>query len=550
MNYLKKKNKIVHGLTLAGLSLSSFSAMSGELNLTSSVSTSYINLERTSSNVSIDEPFGIYNTRDTIELLPSLGFNYKSRYLDSSLNVNKKHIKRLNEDNESTSNFTNYVFRNSFSLFSNQLKVSSINRQTYQVRDYRFGSFSDGIADDNLSKTQTHSITSAFGKNILDLFSVNLQLSASKNAADFNISSPSEKIDSSNYNGVLTLTSPINQKVTWNINAVTNVGKRETQEDFRSDLYDARLGVQLYGNISFILEANKSDYDFNNRSRFDQNRFNNTWGYGLKLDTKKLSFSIVQNESLSDEEESEDSNIGEDSFLSYTLAWNPTQRTALSASLTERFYGTSKNVNGHWQRKKWRASISLNDAITTYSRLQSDLEAFGVYVCPSEFEITLDACFQPDSLDYQLQGSEVVANLFQPNAVLTDEVILQTNGQFSLGYQGKRYGATLNLNSNESEFLESNRYQLRESASTSINFQLGRSSNLVASYEYAEVTSDAETVPDENTHVSISYNQKLSDKITWTLNASNRELVSEVRNGFEDKRLTVSFKYDFNKKSS
>lgn len=496
----------------------------------------------------------IYNTkfgeneakqRESITVRPSILTIYSSKKLTASVNANHYTVK-TSETNESTSNsssqkYTNLKYTSKLDLVKNALSLSLSGAQSYRNTSQQQDYFSDEIlAPEGLTQTKNNRAQLNFAIPNPLYFGLNIQSAYSTTETDRSLQSE-VGIDSDNTSVNARLYQGQNFKnINFDISAQYNDTSRANSPNFESTRVRGNFGFPLYRKVNFIITGSLEEYDtgqemFVTRTNLDTS----SYGAGLEWNpsnARKISLTYNQ---LDEGERQTD-------FVGLNIAWAFSPRTSMNFDYGKRFYGDAYQFNFRHALKYFRTSASYSEDLTSYARLGASTTTItGIFVC--EFGSTeLTDCFQPDSLDYQLQAGEEFRAATETETDITEEVIFRKTGAASIGYEKRKIKMAIEAKYQRTEYLESDRLSINRSLRFNINYALGRRTNVAFISSVSESQFNQEDAPDTILNNSLNFSRKLGQHLNLTMSARLLDRQSDIiqRDG-SDKRLTLGIKYTF-----
>jgi len=476
---------------------------------------------------------------------PSLLGSYSGRLISASLSANHSRVRRSVDSEDDTDdtnqNYTNLKYSSSLTLIENSLLFTLNGAQIYRVVNQQQAGFSDEIlGSGNLTKSRNNSAQLNFSIPNPLYFGFNLQSSYSKTQTDQSQESQTG-LDGDNLGVSVRLYQgkkirPIN----FDISAQYNDTSRANFENFESTSAQATFGFPIMKKVELVVTGSLDEYGidqtgFTGRPNLD------TTSYGAGF---KWSQSNGRNVSLTYNQLEEGEN--QTDFVGVNLAWAFSTRTALNFDYGKRFYGDAYRLDFRHSLKSLRTSVSYSEDVTTYSRLgASSTNTNGIFVC--EFGSTeLIDCFQPNSLDYQLQAGEEFRASTEIDTDISEEVILRKSGTASIGYQKRKVTMSMDATYRRTEYLESDRLSINRSLRLNVNYAMGRKTNVSLASSIATNQFNASETADTTLTTSINFRRSLSRYLNLNIAARllDRESDNLERNG-TDKRLTVGLNYTF-----
>lgn len=482
---------------------------------------------------------------EAFTIRPSLLGSYSGRLVSASLSANHSRVRQSVDSEDETANtnqdFTSLSYSSTLTLIENSLLLTLNGTQDYRVVNQQQADFSDEIlGSDNLTKSRNNSAQLDF--SIPNPLYVGLTLQSTYSKTQTELSQEGQTgVDGENVGVAVRLFQgkkirPIN----FNIFAQYNDTSRTNFQNFESTRVQANVGIPIIKEIDFIVTGNLEEYDagqagFTGRPNLD------TTSYGAGL---KWTPSIGRNMSLTYNQLEEGEN--QTKFLGVNLAWAFSTRTALNFDYGKRFYGDAYRLDFSHSLKSLRTSVSYSEDLTTFSRLgASSTNITGIFVCQFGSTELID-CFQPDSLDYQLQAGEEFRASTEVVTDISEEVILRKSGTASIGYQKRKVTLSIDASYRRTEYLESDRLSINRSLRLNVNYALGRKTDIgFASTLATNQFNELETA-DTTMTTSIDFRRSIGRYLNLTIGARllDRESDNLERNG-SDKRLTVGLNYAF-----
>jgi uncharacterized protein (PEP-CTERM system associated) len=232
-------------------------------------------------------------------------------------------------------------------------------------------------------------------------------------------------------------------------------------------------------------------------------------------------------------------------FIGASTQWAFSNRTSLLFDYGKRFYGDAYTFKFDYNAKALRSSISYNEDVTTFARLNTTTQDVGIFVC-SFGSSDLEDCFQPDSLEYVLQPGEEFRSLAEISSDIAEDVLFRKRGNISIGYEKRKMKASLNVTHGTTEYLESDRERTRTSASLNLGYTLGRSSNVSLVTSVSQQTSRDDSNETRTFQSTLGFNRSFKKNVTGVLSLRHAK---QNRDGnsqdFVSTSLNASLVYQF-----
>ena len=536
-NLASKKNKIVKYFSVLLLILS-FSAVCQEVNISGGLNTSGYVYE---TKIDASEA----TQTESVTIKPSILGSYTSRGLSVSLAANYTKVKQNSDvdilNNNTEQNYTNLTYRSALTLIEDALFLTFSGGQNYRVINQQQAGFSDEIlSSENLTKSRSNRAQLDFSIPNPVYFGFNLQGTYSKvqtgqsqegqTGVDADNLGVSVKIFQGKY------IRPIN----FDISAQYNDTSRGNFQNFESTRVQGNFRFPIIKEIQFLITGRLDENNTDQTGLINSpNLDTNSYGAGLTWTP-----SNGRNLSLTYNQLEEGGN--QTKFLGLNLIWALSNRTQLNFDYSKRFFGDSYNLNFRHSLKSLRTSISYSEDITTFSRLGASSDnSTGIFVC--EFGSTeLIDCFQPGSLDYQLQAGEEFRTSSEVVTDISEEVILRKSGTASIGYDKRKIKMSIDASYRRTEYLESGRLSINRSLGFNVNYAIGRKTNISFSSNIAKNQFSELEAADTTITSSIDFRRNLGRYLIMNIavRVLDRESVNLNRNG-SDKRLTFGLNYSF-----
>ncbi|GAC40323.1 TIGR03016 family PEP-CTERM system-associated outer membrane protein [Paraglaciecola psychrophila] len=532
----KKPQQVKYAaILLMSLSFSAFGQavdISGKLNTTSYVTETQIGDNEASQT-------------EALIIKPSLLGSYNSRLLSASLTTNHSRVRRSvdseNVNNKTNQNYTDLKYTSNLTLIENALSLTLSGAQNYRVINQQQNGFSDVIlGSDNLTKNRNNSAQLNFSIPNPLYVGFTLQSTYSKTQTDQSQAGQTG-VDGEN----LGITARLFQgkyirPLNFDISAQYNDTSRANFQNFESTRVQANTGFPITKEVGFIVTGSLDEYD-TGQTEFSSRQNLDTTSYGAGLEwtpSNGRNLSLTYNQ-LEEGETTTD-------FLGVNLAWAFSNRTALNFDYGKRFFGDSYKLDFRHSLKSLRTSVSYSEDLTTFSRLgTSSTNVTGIFVCQFGSTDLID-CFQPDSVDYQLQVGEEFRTTTEVVTDISEEVILRKSGTASIGYSKRKVTMSIDASYRRTEYLESDRLSINRSLRLNVNYAIGRKTNISFASTLATNQFNELETADTTTTTSINFSRDLGRYLKLSIAARflDRESDNLERNG-TDERLTVGLNYTF-----
>lgn len=492
-------------------------------------------------------------------LRPQLSLNFTSKRTNAFWRATHNHVRRSLQDANVTNNYTNYAYGGSFAAIQNLLTFTAsgaLNYQSAAANGFLVDSFL--LNADNLSKTRSNRFGADFTLPQGDYFGHTTRVNYSITESEKRENSPNQ-LDS-NVLSVSTNTFTGNdfERFSAQVNTDFSISERSVNGDYTNRRANGDMSYRLISNLGVIAtashEANQvksQDNVFSNARQF------NSVGAGLiwrEAENKRIA--VTWNRADNDAAEEDENNKG---YVGADLNWQFTPRTQISAGYTRRFFGESGNFSFQHRLRKLRTQVTYSEEITSFSRLIAEPGNLGVFVCVDGIS-ELAACFQPSSLNYQLQPNEQFVQFSGQNSEINDDLILRKALSWQLGTELRRTKVSINGRYSTNDYLETDRLSRTYSAGTSIAFSIGQKTDISWTTN-AAVTDDifeGERGTSEVFTSKIGLDRKIGRYFDLSLDFSylQRETEGRVIGGggigglagdIQERRVTLTLKYNLSK---
>lgn len=496
---------------------------------------------------------------NTLEITPTVALQYSAK--KAQVRASASHIQQrssFNNDNPSLNqNFTNYRLQSQLTIVERLLIATSDYSQNYNSFNPNQFFLDDFLLqEDELDKVQR--VSFGLTSNIIqgEYFGGQASLSRSSIKTSSDIVGNSREADSNQlsvnmYNG------RDSDFYTWSVNYSKNKTDQFDDGAFSSEFIQANAGFKLYGDLGISLTAQDETNRLSNEllSQNNDRKFSSV-GVGLSYSpSNNRSLAIYYNRPSS-------AATDNDSFVSGSINWAFSPRTAFSANASKRYYGRSNDANLSFNNRSIRIQAGRSEAVTSNAQLFIDGNTTTSLVC-SVGAVNLGDCFLPDTLDYQLGVGESFIDFQQPNFALGDNIVIRKQNYVNASYQKRKL--TFSLNAFDNQDLSEGDVNINtridtQSITAGIAYRIGVYSSLNLSHSRADMQSftvDTETGEGKTKRTDIEFEREFGRDLVLSLKLSNiaREGFlpgfNSVRNeDFTDKRVTVSIRYQIGSASN
>lgn len=244
----------------------------------------------------------------------------------------------------------------------------------------------------------------------------------------------------------------------------------------------------------------------------------NSYGAGIRWRVApRFILDLSYNKPLNNK--SSTTNGQQDDYYNVNINWQPTNRTTLNASISERFYGDSFNFNLQHKNKRLTNTISYAESVETFTR-QNIIGSQTDLFCKIGSEINVNNCFitAPNLTEFSLQP------IFQFE-IIEDDVFSLNKRLSSLSILAlSRTIFTINLNRNDRTNLLTKIKSLTQNADLKISRKVSGYSNIVFSASFTETQyfrDQPQARDSQYRYYKINYNRKLNKTLSFDIGLSH-----------------------------
>ena len=510
------------------LSLTSISLHSAEFDIVPSAFSSLTYVER------------VTDSRENFfasEVTPRILLTYRSSKLQASASVNSRNIYR----DTSSDSFESYLTTNyngRYELYNQRIFLFGNGSQQFNSVNANNLLIDDLVTNPN-NLTKTRNNTAGIQAVRLGNSWFNISGNASASLFESERSSNSETaFETTSYQTSINFTS--GERFTflrWNISSNYREAQRQNSFDTKRRNSSADLNFALINRFFLTAGATESKQDLNNTSGVDTFR---TYSAGLLYQSRRSLLRIAYN---TVDQQSRLSNNDDNEFLSVDFRLELSPRTNIAGSKGRAFFGDTESFSFNYASRKLRASATYTENVTANSSVFEE-NSDGVFVCPDTF-FSLEDCFVPETLNYQLQPGEQFTDLstFQDN--INDSERIRKNWVVNTGYQFNRLTLSVRGSRLQSLFFDDTPDSLQHSISTSIIARLGVRTSINANLSYIKTEFDSDTPRDSDSYFgSVGANFSIRQNFILGLQGQYRTLDSLNQFGnYQERRLLLTLTY-------
>lgn len=496
----------------------------------------------------------------TFSVNPTLNASYQSKTINSLWQGKVTYLERGRNEDVIDNTYGEYNYKAIWSPLGDVFLVSAsgaLKYQNAQSGNFLVSDFFTNAEALTKSRSNRFAITGKLERG--SWIRGDATLSYSDVASEPNIIAAFPALDNDTYFASGELSSGKDAKyVLWQITGTFQSTDRldRNQGNFVTRTSSAFVDVHLLGNWAVRINGNHEGNQISSADNASSIvRTFNSYGAGLTYRQSENRFaSITTNISKSDAVEN--NNI---SFIGLDVQWALTERTGLSIKYGRRFFGETASASLKFNSRALRTAFTYTEDVTNASRLLSNPENLGVFVCPVN-SISISNCFQPNSLNYSPNADEQLVQFSNQNIDINDNVIIRKSSNLQLSYDFSRVTVGGSFRYSEDDALEQDRLIRTYSFESSVYYRVGTKTRFGAEIEAASITQRSETFSNgESDNFNLSFNVEHS--ITKNLlfktgidfvdrKGDNINAVGS-QNGlfganFESRRISISLNYSFN----
>lgn len=479
---------------------------------------------------------------ETFTIEPIIAVDYLGKRIKGQVSANNKHLFQRYNGETVTNNYTNYKYFGELVVIDRLLTLSLRGQQNYRnTRSSQNLVNDEYLGSDELSKTINNSITANFTLPRPGYVGLNINATVGNVKSDKRTVSQ-EKLNNTNTNVQAFLYQGDNfKRVNWSVLSTYRETNGSANNDLKSKLVDANMGIGLFSNWQLTLNA-KDEQNERSSSTSNLSVGNLDYGsYGVGLAWRESAARII-NISYNQASRSEDD---KETFVGVDLDWQLSHRTSVSASYGRRFFGKSGSFQLSHNTKHLRTRLRYDENLTTFSRLVVNTQDAGIFVCPAG-ETSLSGCFQPTSPSYELQQGEQFLNLTIDVPDISEEVILRKSLSANIGFERRKVTTALDIRHTKTDYLDSGRDQTNNNIGLTSVYKAGPRTTFNVGVNYLLSDRKSEEIRDKTRSATLGITRQLGRDLSTsaTFRYLDRQASESVRD-LTDKRITLSLRYNF-----
>ena len=503
-----------------------------------------------------------YEDRNTIQIAPTLTGLYTSKKANASASATQLYQRFDFDGGSRSTNFTEFEYAGNLNIIDNVLQVFGQGSQGYRsFRPETYISSDFLLNSDDLTKITSHSAGASlniprgniWGLGVTGRYSETRSDNTLEEAENGSSSPLNQSINSkSTFANATLVNGNWFRNGYWNVNAVFQSTDRQDRGTFESLSANAQLGFNLYKDFGVLITGTHEENDIDGELSNFLNRYNNqfakfdTYGAGINYrPAEGRFFNVTLNKIVTDGED--DGNT----FVGVSTSWQFPPRTSIQADYGRRYYGDAGSFRFNYGTKIIRSAITYQESTTSFSRLMYDVVDAGTFVCPAGAVDIID-CFQPDTLDYEMQAGEQVVQFSQLVSELTDQVILRRQLGASIGFQRRRLKISTDFRYIDTDYSIDDRQQIQKQVGVTGNLQMGSRSSLYSRIQYTQMdnTINGSKAENDTKVYSIGWSTRLSRGLSVStdlryLDGGTNNAVGRESLDLNETRISLSMTYNF-----
>ncbi|XQW85339.1 TIGR03016 family PEP-CTERM system-associated outer membrane protein [Thalassotalea piscium] len=447
----------------------------------------------------------------------ALNTHYKAQYLSFDLSSSSTYA-MYSHDHEIDDDFHTLNSQVNYMLWPNGIIFTASAGITNQSRNAARNGLADIVSGNTV---QIENYNSGFAYNVANSdFTIDSSIQYQITQSEDNIGEREGYVASLASNNGKSA-----RNVFWNITG----SYQDTENNNRdSTFYQTEIKLGWISGVGFNPFIRYYDEDNEGANQGQRSLESNSVGLGIRwLATPRLFFDISYNKPIGDEL-TIDGEV-QDNYFDYSMNWQPTQRTTLSAGYSQRFYGDSYQLALKHENKRLTNTISYSEAVQTFTRNNFEAVLQGIYLCPTGELNDFSDCYITNNQNIDPTDVRIIP-IYDFELVEDYGLSLNKSLSWSSTLSLPRTTFSLNINGNERENLETRLIDTTKSANFNISRDLSPKSTLKLSLSYTEQEFESNLTVDRSNQyrqASLDYNRKLNEQLNATITISSLNRDSE-----------------------
>lgn len=330
----------------------------------------------------------------------------------------------------------------------------------------------------------------------------------------------------------------------WNLQSNFQERKNNGQ---KSKQYQAEIKIGWITNWHFNPFIRYYDEDNSGNIANSDSNESNSYGIGIRwLVTPRMFLDLSYNNPIDDAVDIDGKEQKE--YLDATLNWQPTARTSLQASYSQRFFGDTYRFSFTHKNRRLTNSINYDERVLSFTRNNLAAISQGIFWCPDGNTTNLENCFINDNTDIDQSGYRLVR--ITDYELIEDDVLSLNktlNWRSELALSRTRF--ILNIATTEREDLETRIINDSQQGSFEASRKISGRSNVKLNVSYTENTFQLDTAnerTDRYRQIGVGYDKSLNANLSFKfdLRHVNRHS-TDAQFNYDEGRVTLSITKDF-----
>jgi uncharacterized protein (PEP-CTERM system associated) len=335
-----------------------------------------------------------------------------------------------------------------------------------------------------------------------------------------------------------------NHNIFWDIES----NYQEIKNNERSSrMYSGEIKLGLITSFKFNPFLRYFDEENNGNIGGNQALESNSYGAGIRwLITPRLALDISYNKPIGNTLDTHGDEQKE--YISSSINWQPTERTQLSASISQRFYGDSYSFSFTHKNKRFTNSISYVEDVQTLTRNNYIPFDVGSYWCPNQDRLLVSECYVVGDTNINFDNYELIT-IRDFTIEEDDQYSLNKTLSWNSTLALARTTFTLNILGSTRENLSTIQQDENARADFRISRKVSSKSTINLNLSYTDNTFQKDTEDerrDRYRQYQINFEKSLNSKLAldFSLGLVNRDSNDTLFN-YEESRVTFKITKDF-----
>lgn len=457
----------------------------------------------------------LLQTNKTSSLVSQLGVDLEATYTAQHASFNLSSTSKyafFSHDHTLDNDFNTYNSDFSISLWPNGIEFVGSASLTNQSRDTNRNALADIVSGDTI-QVKTYQSGFIYNVNNSD-FELSSSVAYQINKSEDNIGERKGYATS-----LVTKNGSSARVILWDVNSTYQSLKNNTQNAQRY-VNEIKLGLITDYKINPFLRF----YDEDSTGNINRNQAleSTSYGAGIRwLVTPRLFLDVAYNHPISAQLDS--NNNKQNNYISSTVGWQPSLRTTLDATISQRFYGNSYGANFTHNNRRLTNQISYNESVQAFTRNNFRQNILGNFFCPVNDTTIIENCYLSDDTNFDVSNTQLVT-LSEFVLIEDDQYSLNKTLQWTSSLDLPRTTFSMNLNSNNRENLSNNIKDEIKNATFTINRIVSGYSNINTSFSYQENNINLNQANEQLNiyrQYRLDYERQLNSRLSATLGISH-----------------------------